>query len=133
MKTERAMFVEAARRAGVVIDVKTGSDVFLDKRLTDGSYDLIEMSWAGMVDADVSQLVGGKSPRIDRALDQMAATWDPAERARSAPELAAALAEAWPLAGIVVDAPQGLVARRLTGVRVWDGWIDLSQLRFQGR
>jgi peptide/nickel transport system substrate-binding protein len=130
-KTEREMFVEAARRAGVVIDVKTGGDAFVDKRLTDGSYDLIEMSWAGMVDADVSQLVGGKSPRIDRALDQMAATWDPAERARSAPELAAALAETWPLAGIVVDAPQGLAARRLAGVKVWDGWIDLSQLRFQ--
>ena len=45
-------------------------------------------------------------------------------------ELAAALAESWPIAGIVADAPQGLVHRRVENVNVWDGWIDLSQLRF---
>jgi hypothetical protein len=44
--------------------------------------------------------------------------WDPAERARLAPALAAALADTWPLAGIVADAPQGLIAKRLQGVRV---------------
>jgi hypothetical protein len=47
------------------------------------------------------------SPRIDRALDALAAAWDPAERAKLAPELAAGLAETWPLAGIVADAPRG--------------------------
>ena len=68
------------------------------------------------------------SPRIGRALDAMGAAWDPSERAKVAPELGAALAETWPFAGIVADAPQGLVAKRLKNVRVWDGWIDLSQL-----
>jgi hypothetical protein len=63
-------------------------------------------------------------------LGALAPAWDPAERARLAPELAAGLAETWPLAGIVADAPHGLIAKRLQGVRVWDGWIDLSQLSF---
>jgi ABC-type transport system substrate-binding protein len=128
-KIERDYFVEAARRIGVVIDVRTGSDGWLDKRLTDASYDVAELVWSGMVDGDPAALVG-HSPPVDRALDAMAAALDPAERARLAPELAAALAETWPLAGIVADAPQGLAAKRLTGVRVWDGWIDLSQLSF---
>jgi peptide/nickel transport system substrate-binding protein len=130
-KTEREYFVEAARRAGVVIEVKTGGDSFLDKRMTDSSYDLIEMSWGGMVDMDLSPLLASKSPRIDHALDELGAAWDPAQRTKLAPELAMGLAETWPLAGIVADAPQGLVARRLANVKVWDGWIDLSQLRFQ--
>jgi ABC-type transport system substrate-binding protein len=129
-KLERDYFVEAARRIGVIIEVRTGNESWLDKRITDGAYDIAELSWSGMVDADAARLVGHGSPRIDRVLDALAAALDPAERARLAPELAAGLAEAWPLAGIVADAPQGLVAKRLQGVRVWDGWIDLSQLSF---
>ncbi|HTR52276.1 MAG TPA: ABC transporter substrate-binding protein [Kofleriaceae bacterium] len=130
IKTEREYLVEAARRIGVVIEVKTGSEAWLDKRIADGGYDLVEMSWSGMADMDISPLVAGKSPRIDRALDALAAAWEPADRTRAAPELAAALAEDWPIAGIVADAPQGLVARRLGPVTAWDGWIDLARLRF---
>ena len=129
-KLPRDYFIDDARRIGVVIDVKTGSEAWLDKRLADGNYDLAELSWTGMVDADPQALIGGASPRIDRALDALAAAWDPAERARLAPEIAAGLAETWPLAGLVADAPHGLIAKRLKGVRVWDGWIDLSQLSF---
>jgi len=130
VKLERDYFIEAARRIGVVIDVKTGSEVWLDKRLTDVNYDLAELVWSGMVDADPAALVGHASPRIDRTLDALAAAWDPAERAKLAPELAAALAETWPIAGIVADAAHGLVAKRLKGVRVSDGWIDFSLLSF---
>ena len=59
----------------------------------------------------------------------MAGAWDPAERARLAKELVAALDESWPIVGIVADAPQGLVHQRVEGVRVWDGWLDLGQLK----
>lgn len=127
-KVERDYFVEAARRIGVVIDVKTGGESWLDKRMADGNYDLVELAWTGMVDGDPSKRLAQMSPRVDRALDAMAAAWDPAERAKLAPELAAAFAETWPLAGIVADAPHGLIAKRLGNVRVWDGWLDLSQL-----
>jgi peptide/nickel transport system substrate-binding protein len=129
-KLARDYFIAAARRIGVVIDVRTGGDSWLGKRFADGTYDLAELVWTGMVDADPATLVAHASPRIDRTLDALAAAWDPAERARLAPELAAGFAETWPLAGIVADAPRGLIAKRLTGVRVWDGWIDLSQLSF---
>src|SRR6185503_12148770 len=128
-KLERDYFVEAARRIGVVIDVKTGGESWLEKRLAEGSYDVAELVWSGMVDGEPASLVG-HSPPIDRALDALAAAWDPAERDKLAPELAAALAETWPLAGIVADSPHGLIAKRVKGVRVWDGWIDLSQLSF---
>lgn len=129
-KIERDYFVEAARRIGVVIDVRTGGEAWLEKRFTDGNYDIAELLWGGMVDADPAARLAHASPRIDRALDALAAAWDPAERAKLAPELAAALAETWPLAGIVADAPHGLVAKRVGGARVWDGWIDFSQLSF---
>lgn len=131
-RVERDYFIGAARRLGVVIDVRTGGESWLDKRIDEGGYDIAELSWSGMVDSDPAPRVGRASPRIDRALDALAAAWDPAARAQLAPELTAAFAETWPFAGIVADAPQGLVAKRLEGVRVWDGWLDLSQLSFAG-
>jgi ABC-type transport system substrate-binding protein len=133
-RLERDHFIEAARRIGVVIDVRTGGESWLDRRVTDGAYDIAELVWTGMVDSDPAQVLAhaARSPRIDGALDALSGAWDPAERARLAPELTTALAETWPLAGIVADAPQGLIAKRLAGVRVWDGWLDLSQLSFTG-
>ncbi len=138
-KIERDYFVEAARRAGVVIEVRAGGPSFLDKRLTDGSWDLLEESWGGMVDSDLTPVIGGKDPArppqpgVDRALDAMGAAWDPGERSRLARDLAAGLSESWPMAGIVADAPQGLVHKRVKNVRVWDGWIDLAQLAFDDK
>jgi peptide/nickel transport system substrate-binding protein len=133
-KSARDYFVEAARRVGVIVEVKASSEAQLAKRLAEGAYDLVEMAFSGRVDMDLAPLVGGKlperpvQPRVDRVLDAMGASWDPAARGKLAPELAAALAESWPIAGIIAEAPQGLVHRRLQGVRVWDGWIDLTQL-----
>jgi ABC-type transport system substrate-binding protein len=137
--TARDMFVEAARRIGVVIDVRAGAEATVEKRLAEGTYDIAELVWTGMVDMDVSpRLAGGSpqratSPRIERVLDALGAAWDPAERTKLAGELAAALDEAWPIAGIVADAPRGLVHRDVQGVRVWDGWIDLTGLRLDPR
>lgn len=127
-KLAREYFVVAARRIGVVIDIKTGNDAWLDKRIADGNYDIAELAWSGMVDSDIAPLVAHGSPAVDRALAGLVAAWDPSERARLAPELATALDQAWPFAGVVADAPRGLIAIRVRGARVWDGWIDLSQL-----
>lgn len=133
-KLPRDYFVDAARRIGVMIDVKTGGESWVDKRVEEGGFDLAEIEWAGMVDMDPTPLLGGKhphhasSPAVDRVLDAMGAAWDPAARARLAGELAAALGESWTLAGIVADAPQGLVHQRVRGLRVWDGWFDLAAL-----
>ena len=135
-KTERDYFVDAARRIGVVIEVKTGGESWVEKRIAEGTYDVAELEWTGMVDIDLARRFSSKnpqtpsSPRIDHVLDAMAAAWDPAERTKLAAELADALAETWPMAGIVADAPKGLIHKRVQNVRIWDGWIDLSQLRF---
>jgi peptide/nickel transport system substrate-binding protein len=137
LKTERDYFVEAARRIGVVIEVKTGGESWVEKRIEESGYDIAELEWTGMVDMDLSKRFGStnpqiaSSPRIDHVLDQLAATWDPAERTKLATELAAAFDETWPIAGIVADAPKGLVHQRVANVRVWDGWIDLSQLKLE--
>ncbi len=136
VKLPRDYFIEAARRIGVVIEIKTGGESWIEKHLAESNFDLAELVFTGMVDSDVTPLIGGKhpqhapSPRIDRTLDAMAAAWDPAERAKLAVELAAALGETWTLAGIVADAPQGLVHKRVTGVRAWDGWLDVTALSF---
>ncbi len=138
VKLPRDYFIDAARRAGVTIEVKTGSESWLEKKIADGNYDIAELTWGGMTDMDVAALLStrdattGKwiplTPRIGRALDALGAAWDPGERARLAPELGGALAEDWPFTGVVADAPQGLISRRLDNIKIWDGWLDLSQL-----
>jgi ABC-type transport system substrate-binding protein len=125
-KTDRDYFVDAARRAGVRIEVRTGSEA---KRYEDGNYDLVEIRLGGMADMDVTPLLRERSPRVDHALDALAGVWEPGNRRKLAGELTAALGESWPLVGIVADAPHGLVHHRVKGVKVWDGWIDLSRLR----
>ncbi len=138
-KTEREYFIDAARRIGVVIEVKTGGESWVEKRIEEGAYDVAELEWTGMVDMDLAKRFGSKnplvasSPKIDHVLDAMAAAWDPAERTKLATELAAAFDESWPIAGIVADAPKGLVHKRVQNVRIWDGWIDLSQLKLDAK
>ncbi len=128
-QTERELFVDAARRAGVRVEVRTGGET---KRYDDGNWDIVEVELAGLADSDpAGVLVGPRtagSARIDRALDALAAAWDPADRWQLAPELGAALAEVSPFTGIVAEAPRGLVHARVKGVRAWDGWIDLTRL-----
>lgn len=130
VKTERDLFVEACRRAGIIIEVKTGGEQWVDKKIGEGNWDIYELWWGGRVDMDITSLIGGKDAGVDRVLASMSTAWDPAERAKLAKELAQALEASWPIAGIVADAPQGLVHRRVENVKVWDGWIDLSVVKF---
>ncbi len=129
-KLPRDYFVEAARKMGVVIEVKTGGESWVEKKFDDASFDLAEVSWTSVVDWDLRPVIGGTgNPAVERTLDAMGEAWDPAERTRLADDLVGALGEAWPVAGIVADAPQGLVHRRVLGLRVWDGWFDVASLR----
>jgi len=69
-KTERDYFIDAARRIGVVIEVKTGGESWVEKRLEEGAYDLAIVEQTGMVDMDLARLLGGPylatSPRPSR-------------------------------------------------------------------
>ena len=73
-------------------------------------------TWNGRVDMDVTPLVARQAirrGRCSRASIARSTRWRRRGIRRSAAsspsELAAALAESWPIAGIVADAPQGLV------------------------
>lgn len=91
--TEREKFVESARRAGVIIDVRVGSDAVIEKRLREGDFGIAMLDWHGMADMDLRPLLatggawnlgGYSNPKLDKILADMAQRWDPAERAKAA-------------------------------------------------
>ena len=134
---ERAALLEPLKRAGIAIETRVGTEAVLMNRVRSGDFGIAMLEMAMPVDMDLGPLLGsgGKSlhgacgnRRIDAVLAELDAAWEPAARAQRIGELAAALADSWPIAGIVADAPQGLVHRRVQGVVVWDGWIDLRRL-----
>lgn len=135
-KSERELFVEASRRAGIVVEVRTGSETAMAKWLAEGAYDLVEFDWSSISDSDIAEIVprsdssGSAQPRVASALEAMRATWDSEARTKLTSELAAALAETWPIAGLVAEAPQGLIHKRVANMRVCNGWINLSELTF---
>jgi peptide/nickel transport system substrate-binding protein len=137
---ERDPILEAWKRAGVGVDVRAGTEAVLLNRLRAGEYDAAFVEWDGEADLDMSPWLatGGSknlahiaSRRLDRALAALEETLDPAERTELGGEVAAAFAEAMPWAPIVALAPQGLVHKRVKGVAVWNGWIDLTRLSLQ--
>lgn len=132
-----ARALDGLRRAGIALEVRLGTDAVLRNRLRDGQVNLAFLEWAGPVDTDLSRLVGTggadnfgrfSSRRVDQALAALTAVWEPASRGPLIGQLAAALAEEQPIAGIVAAAPQGLVHRRVQGLVVWDGWFDVAAL-----
>ena len=134
---EQQKILDSLRRAGIGLDVRAGTEAVLRNRLRDGDFNLAFLEWAGAVDSDLAPLVetggsdnlgGFSSRRVDKALAALRAVWEPASRAPLMGELAGALADELPLAGIVAVAPQGLVHRRVQGVVPWDGWLDLRAL-----
>jgi peptide/nickel transport system substrate-binding protein len=137
---ERKALVENLRRYGIAANLKPGESDYVMKLVRAGSFGIAFLEFAQPVDTDLTSLLSSEgrhnwgrcaSKRIDAALEEMRGAWDPADRARPIAEIAAALAEEWPIAGVVAAAPQGLVHERIAGVVVWDGWIDMRRLAFQ--
>jgi peptide/nickel transport system substrate-binding protein len=134
---DRDPVLEAWRRFGIGVDVRAGSEAVLMNRLRSGGFGAAFVEWTGLADADLSpMLASGRtdnvsrvaSRRLDHALAALDEVWDPAERTALGAEVAAAFTDAMPWAPIVAAAPQGLVHRRVLGVTVWNGWIDLTRL-----
>lgn len=129
--------LDGLRRAGIGIELRVGTDAVLRNRLRDGHVNLAFLEWSGAVDSDLAPLCGTggavnfggfSSRRVDHALAALASVWEPASRGPLVGELAAALADEAPIAGIVAAAPQGLIHRRVIGVVPWDGWFDVTKL-----
>ncbi len=134
---ERTLIFEALKRAGFSIVVRDGSDGVILNRVRAGDFDVALLEYAQPVDMDLGPLLAtggalnfGKcgSSRIDAALAALDAEWVPPERAQQIGELAAAVADTLPIAGLVEPSPQGLVHRRVRDLVVWDGWFDLRKL-----
>jgi peptide/nickel transport system substrate-binding protein len=134
---ERAAILEPLKRAGIAVETRVGTEAVLMNRIRAGDFGIATLEAALPVDMDLAPLLasggdqaygGCGSRRIDAALAELEAAWEPAARASAIAGLSAALADEWPIAGLVAPAPQGLVHRRVQGVVVWDGWIDLRRL-----
>jgi peptide/nickel transport system substrate-binding protein len=136
---EHERFIEAARRVGVVIDLKLLASSNLEKRMTAGEFHLAVMDWINIADTDLRPMLatGGSAnvgryadPALDRLLDDVAQSPDRVGRVELAAKVSARLNEGWPMAGILAEAPQGLLSKRVRGVIPWDGWFDLRKVSF---
>jgi peptide/nickel transport system substrate-binding protein len=127
----------ALSQAGFFVEERRGSAAVLANRLRVGDFGIALVEWSSLADTDLAPLVSSRGadnfggfadPRVDAALDALRLAADPAARRPLIDALGALLAEATPFAPLVVPEPYGLVHRRVRGVRVWDGWIDLVGL-----
>jgi peptide/nickel transport system substrate-binding protein len=135
----RELLVRTLRRAGVLVEQRAGSAAVLGNRLHSGQFDLALVRWSGEVDQDLAPLLetGGvqnfgrfSSRKVDSALAELRAAWEPAARAPLVGQLARAIAETWPMAPIARPDPYGLLHRRVRGAVVWNGWLALRDLSF---
>jgi peptide/nickel transport system substrate-binding protein len=133
----RELLVAALRKAGFVVEVHTGDPAVLLNRLKNGTFDLALVEWRGRVDDNLAPMLatggarnwgGYSSKEMDAALAQVAVAWDPAARAAPLAEVARLVVTDWPIVPIVAPDPVSLVHRRVRGVVVRDGWIDLTAL-----
>ncbi len=134
---EVATIVTSLRGAGFVVNEREGPGDYLLKLLGAGDFHLALVEWRGVVDDDLAPLLetGGSrnhgrfsSPAVDAALQQLREAWDPATRATRMAALPRALADSWPLAGVVRPDPCGLIHRRVRGAVVWNGWISIPEI-----
>jgi peptide/nickel transport system substrate-binding protein len=134
---ERAALIEPLKRAGIAVEVRAGPEAVVMNRVRGGDFGITMLEAALPVDMDLSPLLGtGGSMayggcgnrRVDAALAALDGAWEPSARVGLIGELAAALADTWPIAGLVAPSPQGLIHERVQGAVVWDGWIDLKRL-----
>jgi peptide/nickel transport system substrate-binding protein len=137
LEKDRQAIVDDLRAAGFIVDFKVVGDATFAKRMADHQFGAAFIEWDGAVDSDPSRWLetgGGhnlgnfSSPRVDKILAGLRAVWDPAGRVALASDLALAFDEEQPFVVLAAAEPAGLIARRVQGVVLWDGWIDLTRL-----
>jgi peptide/nickel transport system substrate-binding protein len=131
---ERDDVLEALRDAGFVLDTREGSPAVLDNRLRDGKFDMAFVEWRGSAGADLSPLFqsggarnfgGFHDTRVDDVFLGLRDAWEPQLRWRQMERLGELLAETCPIVPLTAPAPYGLVSKRVRGLSVRGGWIDL--------
>lgn len=128
---------DSLERAGFQVDVVAGQPAVIANRLADGRFDLAVLEWPALEAQGLGAALrrGGplsygrfSGPEVMAAVHAMERAWEPAARARLAPVLAQKLITAAAVIPIAAASPHGLVSRRLDGIAVSDGWIDLAAL-----
>lgn len=136
----RELVVTALEKAGFQIERKPGEPAVLTNRLRDRAFDAAFVDWRGRRDDDLGPLFSAKGSRnwggfaskeVDAVLAAMEVAWEPAARAPRAAELAALLAEHWPIVALTAEHPVGLVHRRVRGLVVRDGWFAIRDLSLE--
>lgn len=138
---ERDLIVAGLRRGGFGIDLAVADAASFLERLRAANLDAALLDYRGRVDEDLSPFLvagGGRnfgglsSAPIDAACAALRGAWEPAERRPLATELGKLVAAELPFIPLVAPAPHGLVARRVAGLLVRDGWFllrDVSLLK----
>lgn len=131
------LIVNSLKRAGFRVDVLVGTPAVIANRLEDGRFDLAMLEWQALGNQGLGAAFsrGGplshgrfSGPEIMALVSTMARTWDLAERARVAEKLALQISADAAVIPVAAASPHGLVSRRLDGVSVFDGWIDIPAL-----
>jgi peptide/nickel transport system substrate-binding protein len=134
---EREVIVSGLRRGGFSVEVRLASaEAFVD-RLRGGDLDAAILDYRGRVDEDLApffstggarNFFGLSSRPVDATCAALRQVWEPATRRPLVTQLAALLAAEAPFVPLLAPAPQGLVARRVRGVAVHDGWFRIRDL-----
>jgi peptide/nickel transport system substrate-binding protein len=134
---ERDLIVGGLRRGGFGVEVRVVEPAAYFARLRDRDFDAAIIDYRGRVDEDLAPLLasggarnhgGLSSPPVDATCAALQRVWEPGARRPLLTQLAALLAAEMPFIPLVAPTPRGLVARRLGGVAVSDGWLTLRGL-----
>jgi len=134
---ERDLIVAGLRRGGFGVEVRLADARGFVDRLRGGDLDAAIVDYRGRVDEDLApffatggsrNFFGLSSPPIDATCAALQQVWEPATRRPLVTQLAALVAAEAPFIPLVAPAPQGLVARRVRGLVVHDGWFRIRDL-----
>lgn len=134
---ERDLIINGLRRGGFGVELRVVEPAGYLAKLKEGDLDAAIVDYRGRVDEDLAPMLatggarnygGLSSPPIDATLAALAKVWEPAARRPLVDQLAALIAAETPFIPLVAPTPRGLVARRLGGVTVVDGWLRLRAL-----
>jgi peptide/nickel transport system substrate-binding protein len=137
---ERDLFVSGLRKAGFVVEVRSGDPAVILNRLKSGDFELAIIDWRARSDEDLGPLLGSSgarnwggyaSPQMNAALQATRETWEPAGRAAHVAEIGRLLLADFPLVPMYAADPIGLVHRRVRGLVVRDGWFAIRALTLE--
>jgi ABC-type transport system substrate-binding protein len=137
---DRDALVTSLRRGGFLVELRFVAPEDYLAKLKAGDFDLATIDYRGRVDESLGPLLGAGGTRnvggladrdLDDALGSAAEVWEPAARVARVAEVGRRAAALAPFLPLVRPAPEGLVARRVHGLAVHDGWFAVRDLSLE--